>query len=270
MKQRHDVTHVVLVPRILYWEEWQSRFEKEMDIWSYPWLLRLESEKVFEIGRALSKLSKESHVRVGDYLCQLWSEPRALPEVQRSLLPRDFNGASLAELGDEMRFKTARPGDHICSSFQCPNCQSQNIRGRDLDPGYARDQAFEALVIRATLDVFWAHATSTVEAHVAQGKKKAIGVQYGTARKVRATLTVLWEASPESLADIVLSTGSRRRRYVGTRNPAKSRWYEHFNKGVRVRMGDIVSQDRAYTIEVLHALINHMRKIGSARAMTLL
>ena len=67
-----------------------------------------------------------------------------------------------------MRFKTARPGDHICSSFQCPNCQSQNIRGRDLDPGYARDQAFEALVIRAILDAFWAHATSTVEAHVAQ------------------------------------------------------------------------------------------------------
>eukprot|EP00956_Cyclotella_meneghiniana_P044932 scaffold344042_cov199-Cyclotella_meneghiniana.AAC.1 len=93
-----------------------------------------------------------------------------------------------------------------------------------------------------------------------KGKKKAIGVQYGTARKVRATLTVLWEASPESLADIVLSTGSRRGRYVGTRNPAESRWYEHFNKGVRARMGDIVSQDRAYTIEVLHALIKSYEK----------
>lgn len=197
-----------------------------------------------------------------------------------------------------MRFKTARPGDHICSSFQCPNCHSQNIRGRDLDPGYARDQAFEALAIRATLDSFWAHATTTVQAHVAQvrfmsrygetldispmpalgpfplyqhngmleavllllrslepGKKKDTGVQYGTARKVRATITVLWEASPESLADMVLSTGTRQGRYVGTRNPAESRWYEHFNKGVRARMGDIVSQDRAYTIEVLHQLI---------------
>ena len=37
-------------------------------------------------------------------------------------LPRDFNGASLAEVEDEIRFKTARPGDYICCMFQCPNC----------------------------------------------------------------------------------------------------------------------------------------------------
>jgi hypothetical protein len=112
-KRPHDLTHVVLIPRLLYWEEWQSRFQKEMDIWfvlhagtvwphfahepliiglsfpmyrSYPWLLRLESEKVVEIGRALSKLSKESHLRVGHYLRKLWSEPGALPQVHRSLV----------------------------------------------------------------------------------------------------------------------------------------------------------------------------------------
>ena len=104
-KRRFDVTHIVLIPRLLYWEEWQSRFEKEMDIWfvmhhgtawptfthepllvglsfpmyrSYPWLLRLESEKVVEIGRTLSKLSKESHVRLGDHLRKLWSDPREI------------------------------------------------------------------------------------------------------------------------------------------------------------------------------------------------
>ena len=40
---------------------------------------------------------------------------------------RDFNGASLAEVEDEICFKQARLGDHLCIPSQCPNCQSQNI-----------------------------------------------------------------------------------------------------------------------------------------------
>jgi hypothetical protein len=114
-KRRYELTHVVLIPRILYWEEWQTRFEKEVDIWfflhpgtvwphfaheplvigisfpmyrSYPWLLRMEPEKVVEIGRSLSTLSKTSHVRVGHYLRQLWSQPRELPEVHGGLVRR--------------------------------------------------------------------------------------------------------------------------------------------------------------------------------------
>jgi hypothetical protein len=112
-KRSYDVTYVVIIPRILYWEEWQTRFEKEMDLWfmmhsgtvwprnahepllvgisfpmyrSYPWYLSLESQKVVEIGRDLSGLSKESHLRVGDYLRQLWSDPRALPKVSKGLV----------------------------------------------------------------------------------------------------------------------------------------------------------------------------------------
>jgi hypothetical protein len=212
-------------------------------------------------------------------------------------LPRDFNGASLAEVEDLNRFRVARPGDHLCTAFQCPNCQSQNIRGRSLDPTHARDQAFEALAIRATLDAFWSSSTATVKSHVTnvrfmtcygdaldfspmpvlgpfplyhhggmreaillllrsteKGKKKAT-VQYGTARKLRSTLTKLWEASPEAEADIVLSSASRKGRYVATRCPSESRWYEHFALGVAARMGDIVLQDRAYTIAVLHKLL---------------
>mmetsp|Transcript_5950 Transcript_5950/g.13021 ORF Transcript_5950/g.13021 Transcript_5950/m.13021 type:complete len:1140 (-) Transcript_5950:4782-8201(-) len=108
LKRPYEHTHVVLIPRILYQEEWRSRFEKEMDIWflvscndvwphsafeplvvglcfplhrEYPWLLRLEREKVVAIGRSLSQMSKESHIRVGDYLRKLWRDPRSLPEV---------------------------------------------------------------------------------------------------------------------------------------------------------------------------------------------
>jgi hypothetical protein len=112
-KRPYHMTHVVMIPRILYWEEWQTRFEKEMDIWfvmhcgsvwphfaheplivgisfpifrSYPWQLSLESNKVVEIGRDLSALSKICHIQVGDYLHKLWSSPRSLPQVPRSLV----------------------------------------------------------------------------------------------------------------------------------------------------------------------------------------
>ena len=107
-KRPHTTTHVVLIPRLLYQEEWQRRFEKEVDLWfylspgdvwphsafepimigirfplyrSYPWELKQEREKLVAIGRSLSTLSKTSHLRVGDYLRKLWRDPRALPPV---------------------------------------------------------------------------------------------------------------------------------------------------------------------------------------------
>jgi hypothetical protein len=189
-------------------------------------------------------------------------------------MPRDFYGASLVELEDEMRYKQARGGDHLCTMFQCPNCHSQNIRGRDLNPNDAQDDAFEALVIRATLDAFWSHATATVKSHVREARlmkrygtalgfepmpplgpfplyhhggmlqalmvlmrstekgRKRSTVQYGTARKARATLTVLWECSPQSGSDIILSSGSRKGRYIATLCPSESRWYERFSLGI--------------------------------------
>ena len=39
-------------------------------------------------------------------------------------IPRDFNGASMAELEDSNRLKKARPGDHLGTVFQCANLQS--------------------------------------------------------------------------------------------------------------------------------------------------
>ena len=107
-KQPYTMTHIVLIPRLLYREEWQARFEKEMDVWfvrsagshwpcsahepllvglsfplfsSFPWQLKLEFKKVVDIGRALSALSKTRHVQVRSYLHKLWQDLRALPKV---------------------------------------------------------------------------------------------------------------------------------------------------------------------------------------------
>ena len=80
-------------------------------------------------------------------------------------------------------------------------------------------------------------------------------VQYATARKARATLTVLWQASPSAGADITLSLGTIRGRFIATLSPSEGRWYQRFEPGIKARSGDIVSQDRAYTLEVLLALL---------------
>jgi hypothetical protein len=77
-------------------------------------------------------------------------------------LPRDFFGASLAKVEDEIRFWTARPGDHLLTPFQCANCQCQNIHRKNLTPRLVEDEAFEALCTLAYLDSFWAYATKTV------------------------------------------------------------------------------------------------------------
>lgn len=206
-------------------------------------------------------------------------------------------------MGEAERFVVARPGDHLCTSFQCPNCQSQNIRGSEIDPTVMADACFESLCIRATLDAFWSRSKKTVADHVREvrfmarygqalafntmpplgpfrlgthnGMAQAIllelrllekgrakldsqgrsTVMYGTARMIRSTSTVLWENSPASGSDIVLSSGQVRGRFVATMCPSEGRWYQHFSAGCAARMGDIVTQDRAYTIEIVLAVI---------------
>jgi hypothetical protein len=85
--------------------------------------------------------------------------------------------------------------------------------------------------------------------------RKGDTVQFGTARKPRATLTVLWESSPESGADIVLASGGVKGRYIASHAPSEGRWFQQFVHGIQVRMGDVVDQDRAYTTAIIHALL---------------
>jgi hypothetical protein len=80
-------------------------------------------------------------------------------------------------------------------------------------------------------------------------------VKYGTARKARATLTVLWESSPLGGDDLTLLAGSIKGQFIATLCPSEGWWYQHFESGICARMRDVVSQDRAYTIEVVLALL---------------
>ena len=108
-KRPLEVTHVVMIPRLLWDEEWRSRFEKEVDFWfilhngslwphsafepllvgisfpilppssPYPWQVKQERTRMVDMGRSLSQMSKSSDLRVGNYLRELWLAPRTFP-----------------------------------------------------------------------------------------------------------------------------------------------------------------------------------------------
>lgn len=100
------------------------------------------------------------------------------------------------------------------------------------------------------------HQAITLERRAMEpGNKKEL-VSWGTTRKQRSAITRLWEASPESGADITLSSGSKGGRYVATTNPQEGRWFQRLTHGMCVRIGDIVTQDRAYTIQIVHKLLS--------------
>jgi hypothetical protein len=88
-------------------------------------------------------------------------------------MPCNFNWASLAEVEDEVRFKQARPGDHLCIPFQCPSYQSQNIRGKGIDPSLNDDLVFKCMVIRATLDAFWSCSSKTIVNRIPEARNMA-------------------------------------------------------------------------------------------------
>ena len=91
------------------------------------------------------------------------------------------------------------------------------------------------------------------------GRKEAT-VSHGTARRVRATYTTLWETSPDGFSDLVLSSGTVKGRFVLSHAPSEGRWYQRFGEGICARMGDVVRQDRAYTIQVVLAVVGMFEK----------
>ncbi len=115
-KQPSQVTHVVLIPLLLWDKVWRSCFEKEVDIWfilhngfiwpnsafeplmvgisypiispssSCPWQVKQERKRVVDMGRALSKISKMSDFQVWHYLRELWLALRTFSSLKWGLL----------------------------------------------------------------------------------------------------------------------------------------------------------------------------------------
>lgn len=210
-------------------------------------------------------------------------------------MPRDFYGEDLTVPEDEGRFKKARPGDHTLCAFQCSECHSRNIRRRSLGNGIQDQafdcQVIRATLDTfwsRAVGTVKNHLTE-VRFQIRYGKalgydpypplgpyplgedlgmKQAIGmetratekgkvsgstVKHSTARKARGSHTNIWEASPVSGGDVTFS--SQKRRYHATRCPTESKWFESFSLGFKIRIGDVTTQDRAYTAGVLAELL---------------
>ncbi len=90
--------------------------------------------------------------------------------------------------------------------------------------------------------------------------KAGATVKYGTARKTRATLTILWESSPLGADDVTLSARSIKGQFIATLCPSEDWWCQHYKARICARMGDVVSQDKAYTIEVVLALLEMLEE----------
>ena len=79
-------------------------------------------------------------------------------------------------------------------------------------------------------------------------------VTHETSRKARTVHTNLWAASPWSGVD--LSFASRNQKFRATLCPTQKVFFEHFARGFRIRTGIMSRQDRAYSLELVHELLD--------------
>jgi hypothetical protein len=64
----------------------------------------------------------------------------------------------------ELRFLTARNGDHLVTRFQCDGCQFLNVYGRLPDKNLT-DVRCMKFIRRAKLDAFWSREPTTIESN---------------------------------------------------------------------------------------------------------
>ena len=105
------VTHVVMIPRLLWEEEWRSCFNKDVNFWfilhngsiwphfafepllvgisfpilppsrSFPWQVKQKRTQVVELGRCLLQMSKSGDLQVRNYLHEQWHAPRSISSL---------------------------------------------------------------------------------------------------------------------------------------------------------------------------------------------
>lgn len=78
----------------------------------------------------------------------------------------DEDGEVVEVPGDELRFREARNGDQLLTSFQCETCHFRNIKRRDPQRGSGSDLELLAVMRQANLDAFWSREPTTVRANL--------------------------------------------------------------------------------------------------------
>jgi hypothetical protein len=83
-------------------------------------------------------------------------------------------------------------------------------------------------------------------------------VQFETAKNMRTVLGAMWEDSVEGKDQTVI-VQSMTKSFLTT-SPTKSQWFGRFMMGLHKRMGDMVKQDEAISIELMIAVMEEFEK----------
>jgi len=218
--------------------------------------------------------------------------PPELVQFHRAL-PQDEGGFHWAMAKDNDRHLCAREGDHLVTPFQCDICVFRNLHGRNpgahddlvmacirqanLDACWGREKATVASTLRAVRqtiqllgpvgvpppfpalgpfpvgDEFGYAMAIAMLLKSRQPGRYANYQQFETLRKLRAGFSNVFMASSASQGSLRLMGGDKAKQHL-CNCPTNSLWFERFAKGCLSRMGQIVRQDRAVSLELMHAL----------------
>jgi hypothetical protein len=188
---------------------------------------------------------------------------------------------------------SGRDGDHLLTPFQCDLCVFRNLKHRNpsegdrlllacirqvnLDAFWGREAATVDSTLRATRHTIRVLHTVNVTPPfpplgpypVGDPLGYAIAIamilksrepgryadyqQYETIRKLRAGFSNVYQASLPALSHFKVMGGDNAKQSL-TDCPTNSLWFERFARGCLSRMGQIVKQDRAVSLGLMHAL----------------
>jgi len=221
------------------------------------------------------------------------------PKFHRSL-PQDEAGFHWTTNKDAQRHMSARDGDNLVTPFQCDLCVFRNLMGRNpgardnllmacirqanLDALWGREAATVSSTLRAARETV--KLLNVVEVpppfpalgpHPVQdtsGVSIAIAMllkslqpgryesyqQYETIRKLRAGFTNIFHSSLLGTGSLRSMGGDKVKMSFSNECLTRSVWFERFARGCLSRMGQIVRQDRALSLEVLHQLLENLEQ----------
>ena len=100
-------------------------------------------------------------------------------------------------------------------------------------------------------------AFSMLEHSKSSGRHAASHTQFATIRQQRAAYSNLFQASCNMSDSYNSITQSNQGRFHLAQCPSNSAWFTRWSRGCETRMGYIIKQDKALSIDILKALINN-------------
>jgi hypothetical protein len=213
--------------------------------------------------------------------------------------PQDEGGFEYAHPKDALRHACGREGDHLVTPFQCDTCVFRNIKNRNpgsgdrlllacirqvnLDALWGRESATVSSTFRAARqtikilsqvsvpppfpplgpfpvdDRFGYAVAIAMVLKSREAGRYADYQQYETIRKLRAGYSNIYQASLLGMSHLKIMGGDKAKQCLSD-CPTNSLWFERFSRGCLSRMGQIVKQDRAVSLPLMHALCSGLEE----------